>query len=740
MSSELRWVLVSSILLGCLLLAGQTQGFFEAQERSLHDAMQSRRTVFRQQERDQELLVVEVTDACVEKFGPWPWPRSRIADLVESITRSSARVTALDVLFLDQDPEQDPRLAKVLRESGRVVLAGEIRRRTSWDNRLGGLSTRTEFASPTPVLAEVAQGLGFVNVDHFYDNQDGVVRRLPLATRVEGKVCSVLALEAVSLFNGVRPELGENGSLRLGGYQIPVSAPVATRGQSPLVEGRFLNIAFDASAYLEYARSGEHGLIPTVRARDVLAGNVPSKRFKDRLVLVGLNLRGLDRKVTPLGPMAGVQIQAHLARNLLLRRLLGRSSRLGAALLVVLAVALGAYLGLTLSAGWGYLSAFLLGVLWFGIGTLLFERGQFLVDLAAPLGGLVLSLFLAQVVVLSLGVRRHLKNLTLLHESGRRFSRTLDISLLTDDVCQRYRELVGDAPVALVFRPGESIQVETWFSQDFPEELRALLSRHRLQTELLDLMRVSDGLQSADRLRELSDCPNDVPLGEFDLIFPLGRFERARGFLFAVGVGDVLERGAEEEKFWSTHASMAATALENAGLYLLATVDALTTLFLRHFFDSSLEREFSRAGRYRGHLALLMTDIDHFKVFNDTHGHQVGDRVLRFVAEKVKESVRGVDIACRYGGEEFTIILPETDWDGAMLTAERIRSCVEDAYLMAGDKKLQVTISIGLACTDRSQAKSPEAFVTEADQALYQAKRAGRNRVVAWSPDAGQGS
>jgi CHASE2 domain-containing sensor protein/GGDEF domain-containing protein len=670
-TSDLRWILGAAALLAVTLLLGQSTGWLEAQERALFDALQARHRVHPDTPPHPEILVVEVTDACVEAYGPWPWPRSRLAELVEALARAQAKVVGIDILFLDQDDAEDPRLAQALREHGQVVLASEVVRRTAWDNQAGELATSLTLAPPTSRLAGAAAGLGFVNVDYHHDNQDGVVRSLPLVTLVDGQLVAVLGLEAAARFRGARPQFDKiTGRLDLGGYDVPVAPRVPSPGRSDLVHKELLEIDFAASGMLEYIRDGDHGTIPTVRAKDVLAGNVPAARFQGRVVLVGLNVRGVDRKVTPVGHMAGVQI--------LDQRLLRRTSRAQAAGLALLGVILGTYLGASLATVWGLVTAALLAVLLWTTGVLLFERTQVLLDLAAPLVGLGLGLLVSRIVVLTLGVRRHIARLTVLHESGRRFSRTLDLASLMEDVCERYRKITRGSSLAVVFKSGEGEEVETYFSEDVSEAVRALLSRRRLQAELLEILRVPDGPCRAARLGELADLPTDVQVPLDAVLLPLGRFDAARGFVYAEGLGRLPSSHGEEGRFWATHAATAATALENAGLYRLATVDALTRLYLRHYFDAALQREFDRAGRYRGHLALLVTDVDHFKRFNDTHGHQVGDRVLSHVAEIVKKAVRGVDIACRYGGEEFTVILPETDYEGALVIAERIRTAVEE--------------------------------------------------------------
>jgi len=160
-------------------------------------------------------------------------------------------------------------------------------------------------------------------------------------------------------------------------------------------------------------------------------------------------------------------------------------------------------------------------------------------------------------------------------------------------------------------------------------------------------------------------------------------------------------------------------------LIRISTTDALTDLYNRRFLDKTLAQELSRARRYGHQLSVLMFDVDHFKKFNDTHGHDQGDRVLISIGQSMKNAVRKVDFPCRYGGEEFLIILPDTDSEGAMVLAERLRIKIEST-LVDG---LQVTISIGVATYPLADFATHEAFIESADGALYQAKDGGRNCV-----------
>jgi diguanylate cyclase (GGDEF)-like protein len=158
--------------------------------------------------------------------------------------------------------------------------------------------------------------------------------------------------------------------------------------------------------------------------------------------------------------------------------------------------------------------------------------------------------------------------------------------------------------------------------------------------------------------------------------------------------------------------------------------DGLTNLFNRHFMEIALERELRRAIRQQKPVAVLMVDVDHFKNFNDTFGHEAGDNVLRQVAESLRQAVRSEDIVCRYGGEEFVAILPEMPIDGALERAEMVRHQVSEINLrFRGEELHEITVSVGVAMYPQ-HAEFAEQLLRASDRALYEAKHQGRNRVV----------
>lgn len=164
----------------------------------------------------------------------------------------------------------------------------------------------------------------------------------------------------------------------------------------------------------------------------------------------------------------------------------------------------------------------------------------------------------------------------------------------------------------------------------------------------------------------------------------------------------------------------------------LAIVDALTGLNNRRYLDNHLKILFDRAAVRGRPISICMTDIDRFKLVNDTYGHDVGDEVLREFAARIRSTVRGADLACRYGGEEFVVVMPDTPMELATSVAERLRAIIEDKpfYVRSIDRELSITASLGIA-TSSGAFGMPDELLKQADRALYEAKHAGRNRVVA---------
>lgn len=160
--------------------------------------------------------------------------------------------------------------------------------------------------------------------------------------------------------------------------------------------------------------------------------------------------------------------------------------------------------------------------------------------------------------------------------------------------------------------------------------------------------------------------------------------------------------------------------------------DSLTGLFNRRYVKERMYEETSRAGRFGQVVSCIIFDLDQFKEINKSYGYETGDKVLKDVADCIRNVVRAIDIVGRYGGEEFVLILPQTDLAGAFVVAEKIRNVVEEKRFDAGGDTVSVTVSIGVASTQEEEADD---LLYYADLALEQAKQSGKNKVVAWKKE-----
>jgi len=172
----------------------------------------------------------------------------------------------------------------------------------------------------------------------------------------------------------------------------------------------------------------------------------------------------------------------------------------------------------------------------------------------------------------------------------------------------------------------------------------------------------------------------------------------------------------------------------NDEIRLLSITDTLTGCYNRVYLGERFPQEIDRAARYNHPLSVVLADMDHFKKVNDTYGHQIGDKVLKTFSTCLLEQIRGqVDWAVRYGGEEFLIVLPETNCEGAIVFAERMRHATENLSIRNTENQIRITASFGGACADfghrKFSAMSLETLINHADDLLYRSKRDGRNRV-----------
>ena len=256
-----------------------------------------------------------------------------------------------------------------------------------------------------------------------------------------------------------------------------------------------------------------------------------------------------------------------------------------------------------------------------------------------------------------------------------------------------------------------------------------------------DLVIVSLGLENFDGLRLCSqvrslDRTRNVPI--LAIADAENNTRLVRGL--EIGVNDYLMRPVDKNELMARVRTQirkkryTERLRDNVQMSIeMAITDALTGLHNRRYMESHVGTLVEQATSRAKPLTVLVIDIDYFKSINDSYGHDAGDDVLREFAIRIRKSIRGIDLACRYGGEEFVVLMPETDMSVATMVAERLRRCIasEPFPIQQGTRLIEVTISIGIAALGRGD--NAAGVLKRADQALYRAKRDGRNRVV---PDA----
>lgn len=251
------------------------------------------------------------------------------------------------------------------------------------------------------------------------------------------------------------------------------------------------------------------------------------------------------------------------------------------------------------------------------------------------------------------------------------------------------------------------------------------ITRHFNEDEAFDILKRKLKESIAIEECRMVDVLSDVPEGF--TAFPLKSKEKKLGFLLYKGVAD-----KDKEKF-AILAHQFALAFQRIKLYqeieTLAITDALTGAYTRRYFLERFDEEIKRSKARKTQVSFLLVDADYFKKVNDQYGHLAGDEVLRQIAAILKDSVREIDIVGRYGGEEFCVVLPDTDAAGAALVAERIRATVAHQKIKAYDAQLTMTISIGISAFP-SDGKATEELIDKADWALYRAKSSGRNCII----------
>jgi two-component system cell cycle response regulator len=253
-----------------------------------------------------------------------------------------------------------------------------------------------------------------------------------------------------------------------------------------------------------------------------------------------------------------------------------------------------------------------------------------------------------------------------------------------------------------------------------------------------ELIIVSMAMKDFDPLRVCSQIRTLEPMRNVPILLMADEGDRPKVVrALDLGVNDYITRPIERNELNArvrTQIRRQRYAMELrqsvSNTMTMAVMDDMTGLYNRRYFDRHMSLMLTKAQAQKREMALMILDVDHFKAVNDSFGHDAGDAVLKEFSSRLKRNIRGVDLACRFGGEEFVVLMPDTDYHTANLVAERVRRAIaERSFDVEGARPIGITVSAGVSLYE-NLSDTPEALIKRADVALYRAKREGRNRVV----------
>ncbi|WP_027340366.1 sensor domain-containing diguanylate cyclase [Halonatronum saccharophilum] len=326
-------------------------------------------------------------------------------------------------------------------------------------------------------------------------------------------------------------------------------------------------------------------------------------------------------------------------------------------------------------------------------------------------------------------MERNVAGLSTLQRTSNTINSTLDLNEVIDMTVDVIMGTMGVSMAGLFLLEGKDKKLVLASSSGVPmneEKRKIIYGAKRLAGDTINKgeFLITDNIDK--NIREKFDSINLMSV----VSIPLKVRGRIIGAITAAQIGFKRNFKEADRKFLETLANQIAIAIDNASMYKqmeeLATRDGLTKLYNHSYFQESLSQEIDKAQRYERDLSLIIMDIDNFKDFNDTYGHQVGDEVLKNLARLLEDQARNSDIVARYGGEEFVIILPETNKEGAFVMGQRINKEVRNMVVRYDELNLKVTISIGAASF--SSEMSQKDLISAADNALYKAKAEGKDR------------
>ncbi len=712
---------------------------------------------FRQRKRlnpNPNLIVISISDDCLNTLGQWPWSRKFHAELIDILTKDAVNSIGFDLLFLyPTDPESDAALVKAIKVAKNVITAVMFSYQQVFD---GEIKTVLSVEKGLEEIQKNVFSQGYINVDFERINTDGIVRKVDIFRTCDDEVFLSLPLALTAKYLNVnKNDIKYNdASMKFGNIEIPLYTTRYLKKSKKTFN--FLGFEIPIPELIEkniyivnYPGPTASGLFENYQFSSVYSKDFTKDTFKDKIVIIGSSASVLqDIKLTPFQLMPGVEIHASIIKNVLENNFLYRTPSLKVIIFMFL---------------FGIILAFMLSISDPGLKDLLFIiicpfiyviLSQFIFNYYSLIIEIVpfITLFIISYVLVRFyqmfikllftnialstsnrSLDRKVKEITALYETSNCLNVTMEMNSIFEIVLSKTLLILECERASIMLLNETTNFLETSFvignHTDSSDTIKLELGEG-IAGKVATTCKAYYSNEGADD-NKFKNIKFDQEKGIHSILcVPLVIKSKATGVINLVNSNSQKGFCIDDLNLMQTIANQVAMTIQNAKLYKLAVFDGLTELYVRRYFDARLNQEFGRVQRYGGELSLIMTDIDHFKNFNDTYGHQIGDLVLSGVAKIVHDSARETDLPARYGGEEFAIILPETDLTGAMILAERIRKRIEDTKKY-GSNELSVTISLGVSSFNcETPATKFEEMIKQADLAMYEAKDTGRNKVV----------
>lgn len=642
---------------------------------------------------DPKVKIIGIDQKSLDLIGEYPWRRSLYSDLIDYLG-NKPKVIGFDIILPEHSlyPDDDIKLANSIKHSNRVVLPVSLE--PDIDD-----SKKLNFVYPLEELSQNSKSLGLI---HYFPDNDGITRKTPIKEEIGS------AKEHINIFS----------------YEV--SKNYLVNKILDLPEQLYCNFQVRENNYQIYS------------FYDVVSKNIPVDEFKDSIVLVGATAEGLqDRISSPLGPMYGVIYHGQLISNILNRDYIVPISKIYNIFLIMF-VSIFAYFIWKYFETINQVLLIILSVLTlYLIHYMLFNANVWvsIVSIITANALTFISLILYEQLKISYSLKLELDKLILGLST-----RNLHYEVTSENINGEDKIISNANRVSKLAEIGKILTTERDFLQTLLNNIKTpiivtdknsfIVLANPMAENFFLINKEIDGTKLLNH--RLVDLTNNMPDFKSDLI---SIYDRKKNLPLSLNYerGDsvynikLLNLDNKEDDL-----NVICMIEDVSNWHQMANRDGLTNLWNQRYFKDYLQKEINKSIRYKNPLSLIMMDVDHFKSFNDTYGHQTGDIVLKSIAKVLENSQRNTDIAARYGGEEFAIILTMTDEKGALIFAERVRKEIEKLEIkdINGNPVRQVTSSLGVSFYTSGSVSD---FIERADEALYTCKDRGRNCVTLYS-------